>query len=462
MNILDSIKEYVTPSVITKVAGILGESDSAVAKAISGLIPTLLNQMTTHGVSTQTFDVLKEAGNHSGFLSNVTELLKNDENVASSSLINNLLTGVLGNNVSGIISGVSKFSGLSNGSSTALLSMVGGMTTGFLGKKIVNEGLSISAFSSMLNNDSKSFATAIPTGFATSLGLGPVVESNIKNTATAAAHSAKTIAENTQDSGSSLLRWLMPIILFMLLLAMLAYFFRGCGNGMGKGTHGTSTAKKDTSHVDAHAGHNHATAEGHEAATDAAGIAVKKTTDSLAAIATTSATSAVVAAKLNADGTASYDLGAIITKKLPNGTEIKYAERGSEAELLKFIESGTINETDKSKGWINLYDVQFTKMLTYASSANNQISNVAAILKAYPAVNIKLGGYTDNTGSLEGNMKISQNRADKVKADLAAAGVASQVTKAEGYGPENAMCVANNTPECKAQNRRVSCRVTKK
>jgi outer membrane protein OmpA-like peptidoglycan-associated protein len=426
-------------------------------------------------VSAQTFDSLKEAGANSGMLSNITDLLSSDQNSATGGIVSKVLSGVLGNNLTGIISGISKFSGISNGSSTGLLSMVGGLISGFLGKKIVNEGLSLSSFSSLLNNDSKSFATAIPSGFSNSLGLGNVVESNISNTAAAASHSANTVRESVEQSGSSLMRWLLPIILFMLLLALLAYFFKGCGNGNGKGGHATAGAHGDSTKIDAHAGHNHAAGEGHGAtatagatagtATDAAAIAAKKTADSLAAIAanaTATAAAAVPSVKLNADGTAAYDLGAMTTKKLPNGTEIKYAERGSEAELLKFIESGTVNEADKSKGWISLYDVQFTKGTTYAAAAAGQVKNVAAILKAYPNVNLKLGGYTDNTGGAEINQKISLSRAEKVKADLAAAGVGAQITKAEGYGPEFPACAANDTPECKAQNRRVSCRVVKK
>ena len=32
----------------------------------------------------------------------------------------------------------------------------------------------------------------------------------------------------------------------------------------------------------------------------------------------------------------------------------------------------------------------------------------------------------------------------------------------EGYGSDHPVCAANDTPECKAQNRRVDIRVTKK
>jgi K(+)-stimulated pyrophosphate-energized sodium pump len=39
-----------------------------------------------------------------------------------------------------------------------------------------------------------------------------------------------------------------------------------------------------------------------------------------------------------------------------------------------------------------------------------QLGRIASILQAYPAVEVKLGGYTDNTGTPEGSLKLSQAR----------------------------------------------------
>lgn len=47
------------------------------------------------------------------------------------------------------------------------------------------------------------------------------------------------------------------------------------------------------------------------------------------------------------------------------------------------------------------------------------------LLKAFPEVHIKLGGYTDATGSGEINKKISQKRTKKVAEELNKLGVGS-------------------------------------
>ncbi|RYZ89511.1 MAG: OmpA family protein, partial [Proteobacteria bacterium] len=79
----------------------------------------------------------------------------------------------------------------------------------------------------------------------------------------------------------------------------------------------------------------------------------------------------------------------------------------------------------------------------------------------YPAVNVKLGGYTDNTGNADKNLKLSGDRAQSVKKELAGLGIADSRLEAEGYGQEHPVA-SNDTEEGRSQNRRISIRVTKK
>uniref|UniRef100_UPI00286E2A65 OmpA family protein n=1 Tax=Flavobacterium sp. TaxID=239 RepID=UPI00286E2A65 len=169
--------------------------------------------------------------------------------------------------------------------------------------------------------------------------------------------------------------------------------------------------------------------------------------------------------KLDADGNYIYDLGENTVVKLPSGQELKVGKLSSEFKLFSFLsDPKSVVDADKSKGWISLdrtYFVSGKSELTEAS--NEQIVNLAAILKSFPKAVIKVGGYTDNTGDLAINQKISQERADFVKAKLEAAGIVKgAVVKAEGYGPLHPICEANDTKECQAQNRRVDVRVTVK
>jgi outer membrane protein OmpA-like peptidoglycan-associated protein len=84
---------------------------------------------------------------------------------------------------------------------------------------------------------------------------------------------------------------------------------------------------------------------------------------------------------------------------------------------------------------------------------------VAASLSANPDIRIEIGGHTDNTGSTATNMRLSQARADAVRAYLASKGVAPGRMVANGYGPSQPVA-PNNTPAGRAQNRRVELRQT--
>ena len=82
------------------------------------------------------------------------------------------------------------------------------------------------------------------------------------------------------------------------------------------------------------------------------------------------------------------------------------------------------------------------------------LDQVAASLIANPEIRIEIAGYTDNTGSLTLNRRLSGNRAIAVRFYLARKGVSPTRMTARGYGPANPVAT-NTTPDGRAQNRRV-------
>jgi OmpA-OmpF porin, OOP family len=82
-------------------------------------------------------------------------------------------------------------------------------------------------------------------------------------------------------------------------------------------------------------------------------------------------------------------------------------------------------------------------------------------MKAFPNCNLKMGGYTDNTGNAAANLKLSDSRAKTAMAALTKLGIPATSVAAEGYGQEHPIA-DNATAEGRAQNRRVDVRVTKK
>lgn len=166
-----------------------------------------------------------------------------------------------------------------------------------------------------------------------------------------------------------------------------------------------------------------------------------------------------------ATGNFIYETGDIFTIKLPNGEEIfEVGNNSTEAKLFNFLKDSTLNVSeDKTKGWITLDRVYFdTGKTTLTTESGKQIKNLAQILKAFPKAKVKIGGYTDTTGSEEINKKVSEDRAKIVQEELIKSGVHTERILSEGYGSQHPVCEANDTPECKAQNRRVDIRVLEK
>ena len=124
-----------------------------------------------------------------------------------------------------------------------------------------------------------------------------------------------------------------------------------------------------------------------------------------------------------------------------------------------------VTDTSKSvdkETWFDFDRILFdTGASTLRAESNEQIGNIAAIMKAYPNVALKIGGYTDNTGAKDANLKVSGERAAAVMNAVVALGVDASRLSSEGYGDENPVA-DNATEEGQQKNRRVSARVTAK
>jgi len=157
---------------------------------------------------------------------------------------------------------------------------------------------------------------------------------------------------------------------------------------------------------------------------------------------------------------AGVDLGAFMDRKLPNGVTLHIPTNGVENKLLAFIE-------DKSQPvspakWFSFDRLEFeTNSSTLKPSSQEQMRNIAEIMKAYPQVTVKFGGYTDNTGDAQRNLQLSRERASSAMNQVAALGVDASRLTAEGYGEQNPIA-DNATAEGRQRNRRVGINVTAK
>ena len=90
-----------------------------------------------------------------------------------------------------------------------------------------------------------------------------------------------------------------------------------------------------------------------------------------------------------------------------------------------------------------------------------ELDKVVDFLKQTPTIEIELSGHTDNVGSDDYNMTLSQKRADAVKDYLVSKGIAANRLQSKGYGKTKPIAT-NATESGREQNRRVEFTILKK
>jgi outer membrane protein OmpA-like peptidoglycan-associated protein len=92
---------------------------------------------------------------------------------------------------------------------------------------------------------------------------------------------------------------------------------------------------------------------------------------------------------------------------------------------------------------------------TLLPAAILKLNEVAdALIKGNPDANITVEGHTDSQGQRQYNMDLAQKRADAVRDQIVARGVAADRIKTVGVGPDRPIA-DNKSPEGRANNRRV-------
>jgi outer membrane protein OmpA-like peptidoglycan-associated protein len=321
---------------------------------------------------------------------------------------------------------VSNVSGLRSSTSNTILNVSGSIIASFLGKKMLSEGLSLNSLIQWLESHKHEIEDLLPAGFT---------QIKASNNEDASAFNEDTIEEESTK------KWMLPLILFGLISIGIWYWVEGCNQ---------------ENEV-----HNEIAAEVLDSASasisDAANLAANQVGNKIDEMADTTL------GKIDENGNWLAKKGDSIKLKLDNGIEIDAFKNSLEDKFYSFIKDPTA--TAGKDVWFEFNDLLFnTGKSTLKHSSSTQISNIVEILKAYPDLKIKLGGYTDNVGDSIDNVKLSENRAKAVYNLLLNKGVnkSSFDTKPyEGYGSLHPVA-ENSTAVGRAQNRRISISVREK
>jgi OmpA-OmpF porin, OOP family len=418
IDLLSLVKDQLTSAAVGKISEFLGESHENTSNAVGAAVPTLLGSImekasTTDGAGSL-LGMLKDGGHDGSMLGNLASTLGSGDGI--SGLLSGgsgIISSLLGGKASGIVDLIASVSGIKKSSSSSLLSLAAPILMGVLGKQVSSQGMGISGLASLLMGQKDAVKAALPAGASSLLnmsGLGDFV-GGAKTTASNVVNEV----EETTSGGFNFWPWLIGLA----LLAGGWYFMKGCDK------------------------------------TDATAIV-----DSTAISATLDSVSSSASAVVDSASAVASAVGDAFSKKLSSGFELKGSSTGIESQLVGFIEDAS-KAVDKTT-WFNFDNMLFdTGKSTIKAESQVQINNLVEILKAYPNVKLKVGGYTDNVGNAASNMKLSASRAAAVTAAIVAGGIDASRLEAEGYGVQHPVA-SNDTEEGRAQNRRIAARVTAK
>ena len=123
--------------------------------------------------------------------------------------------------------------------------------------------------------------------------------------------------------------------------------------------------------------------------------------------------------------------------------------------LLKQLNQ-VLQTRDSARGLIvSMSDVLFDfNQATLKPGAQLRLAKVSGIIMAYPDLKLEIDGFTDNKGTPQYNMTLSDKRAKAVRDFLVSQGVSTDAVTTKGFGESNPVAT-NATAAGRQQNRRV-------
>ncbi|HUX05948.1 MAG TPA: OmpA family protein [Acidobacteriota bacterium] len=108
-----------------------------------------------------------------------------------------------------------------------------------------------------------------------------------------------------------------------------------------------------------------------------------------------------------------------------------------------------------AEGRVAVYGINFEiDKADLQLGAEEVISEIVKLMQMYPELKIEIQGHTDNTGTAQHNLELSNRRADTVMKFMTLYGIEASRLVAKGYGQAQPLA-SNDTEEGRAQNRRV-------
>jgi outer membrane protein OmpA-like peptidoglycan-associated protein len=175
-NLTETILSAISPDMVSKIAGLFGESSDATSKGLTAAVPALLGgalqQSSRPGGASNLVNLIGEATSGGNPLDRIGSVLTNDDaRGAMMSQGGSIVTSLLGSGGSGVTNALASFSGVRSGSMPGLLALAAPLVMGAIGKA-TGPAPTPNSVQSLLTGQRASILNALPAGLGSTLGLG--------------------------------------------------------------------------------------------------------------------------------------------------------------------------------------------------------------------------------------------------------------------------------------------------
>ncbi|MBS1737296.1 MAG: OmpA family protein [Bacteroidetes bacterium] len=137
-----------------------------------------------------------------------------------------------------------------------------------------------------------------------------------------------------------------------------------------------------------------------------------------------------------------------------SGGSINILQKKAFVQTIKMMKADEIKNDLVEKGKAILHINFDTDKATLKPDGKEAVKEIVKVLSENKELHIAINGYTDNSGSVAYNQKLSEERASTVKNEIIKSGISPDRLTSQGYGQDHPIS-DNTSEEGKAKNRRV-------
>jgi outer membrane protein OmpA-like peptidoglycan-associated protein len=218
---LAGVQEFLTPSFLSRVSSQTGESEAAVSKGFTAIVPTLLASIADRSGDTGFMSRLVSlATNAPTDTDYIAPPLRENPTIESGSGITVWLSNLWsGGSVSAITNAVARYSGVRASSASSLLSVGGPLVLGYLGRLMRSDNLDAPKLAQRLQSERGALAAAMPAGFNALLPSAATPTGDLRMTEDVARRDIPPAVRRERSAS-----WLWPILLLALATAFLLWW----------------------------------------------------------------------------------------------------------------------------------------------------------------------------------------------------------------------------------------------